>query len=1065
MCAVCAARSTGFRTENPIKKFTIENRLLAGFLLALTLLLFAGVQMYRSLQEYMETARWVDHTYHVLDALGDLKLGLRDLERTHNSYLLTGNPAELAGAAGEQEKLLATLALIEHLTQDNPGQQVRVEALAQLTQQRLSQQSVLLQLYRSRGLAAASTAYQSEAYRQSLQSVFQQVAAMEKEEESLVQLRNAQVQADASRAQSVGALLMVTTLLGMSLLWWRFRQEGRERKRSDDAVHESLLLKQIMSLLPVGMWVTDGAGVITHSNPMSRLIWKGERHNPIEYKGWWHGTGRRIGQDEWSLARALASGETIRDELIDIACFDGSQKTIASHAMPMRDSAGAIVGGLAVYVDVTEFKRSEQQMLLLARFDETQRRAATLFANGFERSTILDGLLTLLAQQHPLPVSALYLWDEWSGRFQCEATHGLHGNLPTSFAPGEGMLGQAAKDGKTQSLNCASLSLHTGIADFAPAQVVMVPVRYQERSLAMLVLAASTPLDAPDLAFLERLVATLGVTLDNLRHYSDLKLLAERLRASSEEIALKNQQLEEASKMKSEFLANMSHELRTPLNAIIGFSEVLKDGLLGELPPQHKEYVDDIFSSGTHLLSLINDILDLSKVEAGKMTLDLEPLQLAALVQESMYVVREKALAHRITMVTDVPDTLSGFGAIWLDARKVKQILYNLLSNAVKFTADGGSLTLRARRVDSAAVPHGCYAHYLELTVSDTGIGISAADQEQLFRPFSQIDSSLARRYQGTGLGLVMVKRLADIHGGKVALHSVQGEGSTFTVWLPWRDSEQGMAEAVPQAPGTVELAAALPRKPAGTLPLALVVDDDDKSAELLRLQLESAGFRVERAATGEVALELAGRETPDLVTLDINLPGINGWEFLQGFRQVQQFAKIPVVIVSVIADRSRGLSLGANQVLQKPVGREQLVRALHAMGFPCSGAQSQTLLVIDDDPKAVQLLCNYLTPAGFTVLSAFGGQEGIEMARRELPDLIVLDLMMPEVNGFDVVDALKLEPGTAAIPIIILTAQSISLQERAMLGADVQQVMEKSGFQHDQFVSEVRLAMAQRAN
>jgi signal transduction histidine kinase/DNA-binding response OmpR family regulator len=1031
-------------------------------LLALALLLFAGAQMYRSLQEYMETARWVDHTYQVLDALGDLKLGLRDLEHTQNNYLLTGKPAELANATGQQELMQATLLRIKQLTSDNPSQQLRLEVLAQQTRQRLQLQTALLETYRARGLAATLVTYQSESYLQSMQAVLQQVRAMETEEQSLVQLRNAQVQANASRAQSLGALLMVSTLFGMMLLWWRYQREDQERKRSESAEHESLLLKQVMSLLPVGMWVTDAAGVIIQANPTSRLIWKGERHNSTEYKAWWHASGRPIGQEDWGLTRALASGETIRDELIDIACFDGSRKTIASHAMPMRDIAGAIVGGLVVYVDVTEFKRTEQQMVLLARFDETQRRAAALFANGFERSTILNGLLALLAQDHPLPVSALYLWDEWSGRFQCEAAHGLRGDLPKSFAPGEGLLGQAAADRKTKLLTCADLSINTGIADFAPAQMLMVPVIYQERSLAMLVLAASQVLEEADVAFLERLAGTLGVTLDNLRHYSDLKLLAERLRASSEEIAQKNEQLEEASKMKSEFLANMSHELRTPLNAIIGFSEVLKDGLLGELPPQHKEYVDDIFTSGTHLLSLINDILDLSKVEAGKMTLDLEPLLLDALIQESLHVVREKALAHHIGMVTDVPDALAAFGAVWLDARKVKQILYNLLSNAVKFTADGGTLTLQARRVDAAAVPHGCYAYYLELQVSDTGIGISEADQEHLFRPFSQIDSSLARRYQGTGLGLVMVKRLADIHGGKVALHSVQGEGSTFTVWLPWRDSAQGLAEILPVQLGAE---AALPAQymPAGTLPLALVVDDDDKSAELLRLQLESAGFQVARAATAEAALELATRETPDLVTLDINLPGINGWEFLESFRRMPQFAKIPVVIVSVIADRSRGLSLGANQVLQKPVGREELVRALHAMGFPCEGAFAQSLLVIDDDPKAVQLLNNYLTPAGFKVLSAFGGREGIEMAQRQLPDLIVLDLMMPEVSGFDVVDALKLDPRTVAIPIIILTAQSISAKERALLGSDVQKVIEKSGFQHDQFVSEVRLAMAQR--
>jgi CheY-like chemotaxis protein len=364
--------------------------------------------------------------------------------------------------------------------------------------------------------------------------------------------------------------------------------------------------------------------------------------------------------------------------------------------------------------------------------------------------------------------------------------------------------------------------------------------------------------------------------------------------------------------------------------------------------------------------------------------------------------------------------------------------------------------------VDKSTVPHGCYAHYLELTLRDTGIGISAANQKHLFRPFSQIDSTLARRYQGTGLGLVMVQRLTDIHGGKVALHSVQGQGSTFTVWLPWRDSAQGSAEVEP-VQLDVDGPATQLRTPTGTQPLALVVDDDHKSAELLRVQLVSVGFRVTRAATAETALELASRECPDLVTLDINLPGINGWEFLEGFRQQPQFAKTPVIIVSVIADRSRGLSLGANQVLQKPVGREELVRTLKAMGFPCGAVQHQTLLVIDDDPKAVQLLANYLKPAGFKLLSAFGGQGGIEVAKRQLPDLIVLDLMMPEVNGFDVIDALKLDPTTADIPIIILTTQSISAKDSALLGTDVQQVMEKSAFKHDQFVSEVRLAMAQK--
>jgi signal transduction histidine kinase len=254
------------------------------------------------------------------------------------------------------------------------------------------------------------------------------------------------------------------------------------------------------------------------------------------------------------------------------------------------------------------------------------------------------------------------------------------------------------------------------------------------------------------------------------------------------EIEAKNVQLEEASRMKSEFLANMSHELRTPLNAIIGFSEVLKDGLLGELLLQQQDYVNDIFKSGTHLLSLINDILDLSKVEAGKMALTLAPLPLAPLLQAGLQLLRDKAAAHHIALSLELAPDLQALGEIWLDERKTKQIIFNLLSNGVKFTPDGGAVQLIVCCVPGATVGHAQWDHYLEIAVRDTGIGISEQDKARLFQPFMQIDSTLARGFEGTGLGLVMVRRLAELQGGSVSLTSVLGQGSTFTVWLPWRN-------------------------------------------------------------------------------------------------------------------------------------------------------------------------------------------------------------------------------------------------------------------------------------
>jgi len=541
---------------------------------------------------------------------------------------------------------------------------------------------------------------------------------------------------------------------------------------------------------------------------------------------------------------------------------------------------------------------------------------------------------------------------------------------------------------------------------------------------------------------------------------------------ANRDIAAKNLQLEDASRMKSEFLANMSHELRTPLNAIIGFSEMLKDGLLGDLAPKQKECVSDIFTSGNHLLSLINDILDLSKVEAGKMTLELEPLQVAALVQAGLQVVREQAVTQRVRLTADIAE---GLGEVCLDGRKVKQILYNLLSNAVKFTPEGGEVRVAARRVGREVLPGREFDNYLELMVSDTGIGISDVDQARLFQPFTQIDSTLARRYEGTGLGLAMVKQLAELHGGAVAMQSTPKAGSTFTVWLPWRETANLPAGAAQlpapahkhAAPVTTAPIISAPAPAPAAAPrdgqsLALVIEDDDKGAELLRLQLERAGFRVVRAATAEAALELAAQECPDLITLDVQLPGMDGWSFLERLKQHPEFARVPVVIVSIVADNIRGLALGAGYVLQKPVGREQLARALTAAGFqPGAHGKRRTVLVVDDDPKAVKLLGTHLDTAGYRVLAAFSWQEGIDIARRQRPDLILLDLLMPEVNGFEVVEALKRDSATAAIPIVIVTSKQVTAEDRARLSGDVMKVIDKSDLSHGRFISEVRRAMS----
>jgi PAS domain S-box-containing protein len=530
----------------------------------------------------------------------------------------------------------------------------------------------------------------------------------------------------------------------------------------------------------------------------------------------------------------------------------------------------------------------------------------------------------------------------------------------------------------------------------------------------------------------------------------------------------KNVELEEASRLKSEFLANMSHELRTPLNAIIGFSEVLRDGLMGEMTDQQRGFIGDIFGSGKHLLSLINDILDLSKVEAGKMVLDLEPVQISSLFVNSLSIIREKAGARQIRVSIDAEE----LGSIQADARKIKQIIYNLLSNAVKFTVEGGQVTLRAGRVPRAevghlsgewtgrsfALPPSEFSEFLKISVTDTGIGISPEGLEQLFKPFSQIDSGLARRFEGTGLGLAMVKLLAELHGGTVAVESAVGRGSCFTAWLPVRAAEQG---AVTPSESAIAVPRVESQQPTG---IALVVEDDYKSADLIRLHLEAEGFTVVHAASAEAALVLVVQQQVSLIILDIMLPHMDGWEFLSRLKQVPDLRRIPVVITSIVADRNRGFALGASAVMQKPISRQELYQSLTELGlFPLAEHHSLKVLVVDDDPKAVELIAVRMLGLASVLLRAYGGREAIDMARRELPDLIVLDLMMPEVNGFDVVSALQENAETAHIPILVVTAKRITAEDRLKLNGYVLSVMEKAEFDRDRFGAEVRRAMTRR--
>jgi CheY-like chemotaxis protein/anti-sigma regulatory factor (Ser/Thr protein kinase) len=462
--------------------------------------------------------------------------------------------------------------------------------------------------------------------------------------------------------------------------------------------------------------------------------------------------------------------------------------------------------------------------------------------------------------------------------------------------------------------------------------------------------------------------------------------------------------------------------------------------------PSKEEYLDDILSSGRYLLSLINDILDLSKVEAGKLELELGTFDLRQLLESSLVMVKERALAHGITLsleVADNVDTLTG------DERKVKQVLFNLLFNAVKFTPDMGKVGISATRADAM----------VQVAVWDTGVGIPADDQQRIFEEFQQVGQGLAGKTEGTGLGLTLAKKFVELHGGTIWVESTSGHGSTFTFTLP-------VVSAASHVPlPTVQEDTARDREraaePASAGPLVLVVEDDPRGAALLRIYLAEAGYTVDVARDGAEGLEKARRLTPGAVVLDILLPKLDGWAFLTQVKADPVTREVPIIIVSIIDQKGKGFALGAADYLIKPVQKDDLLRTLRAFSLATKVQTAPVqILVIDDDPKAVELLAAVLEPEGFRVLRAYGGEAGIEVARAEQPDLIILDLLMPEVNGFEVLDRLAQSSVTRRLPVILFTLKQLTAEEQQRVQGRIASLAQKEAFNPKEFVELVKEAL-----
>jgi signal transduction histidine kinase/CheY-like chemotaxis protein len=495
-----------------------------------------------------------------------------------------------------------------------------------------------------------------------------------------------------------------------------------------------------------------------------------------------------------------------------------------------------------------------------------------------------------------------------------------------------------------------------------------------------------------------------------------------------------------ANLTKSQFLANMSHELRTPMNAIIGFTRIVMRRTKDKIPEKQSANLDKVLVSAEHLLSLINNVLDLSKIEAGRLELSPTRFPLAPLVENCLKTC-EPLLGDGVELVTDIE---SGIPELYADEGKIKQILLNLLSNAAKFTKDG-SVTAHVKRQAGSG---------LTIAVRDTGIGIAEEKLGKVFEEFSQADASTTREYGGTGLGLTISKRLAQLMGGDIVLESTVGEGSTFTIVLP---ENVLLAEHKEETAPSTD---AKPHRPAADGErVVLAIDDDAHAIELVRENLKEAGYRVIGVREPMEGLKLAREIQPTAITLDIMMGKVDGWQVLHELKSDERTRDIPVIMITVVDQKQLGFRLGASEYLQKPLDRGLLLRSLKRV---TDG--SARVLVVDDDPDVIEMVRQLLEEEGHTVISARNGEEGLERVKDANPDVVFLDLMMPVLDGFGVLDRLSEMPEHRNLPVVVLTAKLLSAAEEARLHERVQTVVKKQGLEHDKLIEELEAAVSSRA-
>jgi signal transduction histidine kinase/DNA-binding response OmpR family regulator len=662
----------------------------------------------------------------------------------------------------------------------------------------------------------------------------------------------------------------------------------------------------------------------------------------------------------------------------------------------------------------------------------------------FDLHEVANRTLAYLASYLAASAGALYYGDA-SGPLHLRGRYAISkGTVPEEIALGEGLVGEAASGRAITVIESAGgLTLRSGLVDVKPTCLVLVPVS-RNRQRAVIELALARAWRDRDRKLLELATETVGITLEVAERRAAARALLQKTQQQAQELERAGAALEEratelarASEYKTQFLTGMSHELRTPLNAIIGFSEIMYDQSVPLDAETTHEYLGDILTSGRHLLQLINDVLDLAKVEAGKLEFHPEPLELTKVVTEVLAVLKTTAAKQHVDVATDIDPAVS---SIVLDASRLKQVLYNYLSNALKFTPPRGKVTVRARAEADDRV---------RIEVEDSGVGIAPEDIARLFADFQQTHAG-ARKTDSSGLGLALTKRIVEAQGGTVGVRSVVGKGSTFHAILPRRSGD------VAPATNSVQVVHA-----SASAPTVLVVEDDPNDRERLVAALFEAGYSVEAVGSGAQALERCAARTYDAITLDLLLPDMSGLDVLRAVRDSIN-GNVPVIVVTVVAEHGAVAGFTVHDLLAKPLSEPALLASLHRAGVDAKKGDA-VVLVVDDDPASLKVMAASLGRLGYLAVCEQDPVRGLRLAMEEPPSAVILDLLMPNMTGFEFLETFRTSSAGRHVPVIVWTSKDLTADELARLRTSANAVVSKGHDGNARVLAELEVSLPLR--